>query len=266
MDATNTNREIQKIMHPLKVRLLTVKKVVQVSPRMKRITLTGKELSDFVSSSPDDHVKAFFPQPGEKLPVLPKITATGPVYPEGYKPIMRDYTPVRFDNQACELDLEFYLHESGPGTEWALQAQEGQALGIAGPRGSFVVPYKFDWYLMIGDETAIPSIHRRLQELPANAKALAIIEVEDISEERVLSTLANTEVIWVHRKGHAPGTADLFKKAILAHAFPYGDYFTWIATEGQTSKELTELLETVKGANTRWIKATAYWKKDLGHE
>lgn len=255
-------REPQRVMHPLKCRLVTVKKITQVSPKMKRITFTGTELQDFVSAAPDDHVKVFFPLPGQSQPVLPEITPTGPSFPEGHKPLMRDYTPVRYDAQLQELDLEFFLHDEGVGVDWVRQAHEGQLLGIAGPRGSLVVPYNFDWYLMIGDETSIPSITRRLGELPENSKALVFIEVENSSEERSFGSKALVEVIWVHRNGSSAGSAELFKKALLTHPFPYGDYFTWIACENQAAKEIKELLETIRGANPEWIKATAYWKKN----
>lgn len=44
-------------------------------------------------------------------------------------------------------------------------------LHIAALRGSMVVPDMFDSYLPIGDETALPAIARRLEELPANRRA-----------------------------------------------------------------------------------------------
>ena len=39
----------------------------------------------------------------------------------------------------------------------------GQWVGIAGPRGSLVIPTGFDWHWLIGDETALPAIARRLR-------------------------------------------------------------------------------------------------------
>lgn len=254
-------REIQRVMHPLKFRMLSVKKIAQISPKMKRITLTGEDLEGFVSASADDHVKVFFPAPGEDKPVVPTVGPEGPVIPQGA--IMRDYTPLRFDPVANELDLEFVLHDEGPGTTWAKNAQVGSVLGVGGPRGSMIVPYDFDWYLMVGDEVAIPSFMRRLRELPAGAKALVMIEVAGKDEERDVASKADVEIMWLHRNGRAPGTTTMLRDAVIKSKFPYGDYFAWVSGESQMVKEIKEILENIKGGNLSWIKATAYWKKQL---
>lgn len=253
-------REVRRVMHPLKFRLLSVKRVQQVSPRLKRVTLTGEDLAGFVSSSPDDHVKVFFPRPGEDLPVVPSLGPEGPVIPEGA--IMRDYTPLRFDSEKLELDLEFVLHDFGPGAIWAKNAREGSVLGVGGPRGSMLVPYEFDWYLLIGDDVAMPSFSRRLKELPAGVKVLAFLEVATTDEERDFVTDADVELFWLPRNGRPAGSTTLLRDAVLKAVFPYGDYFAWVSGESQSVKEIKELLETVKGADPTWIKATSYWKKD----
>ncbi|QDK38181.1 siderophore-interacting protein [Bdellovibrio sp. NC01] len=243
------DREIKTVMHQLKQRTLTVKKIEELNSRMRRITFTGSELKDFVSLSPDDHIKVFLPSSGED------------------KPIMRDYTPRRYDNNALELDIEFVLHGEGPGSSWASQAQVGAELTIGGPRGSRVVPYSFDWYLMIGDETALPSIGRRLFELPAHSKAIVIVEVEDETHRVQLPLSENVQVQWLYRHGRKPGSAEQFKNEILKTGFPVGDYFVWIATEKSVAMQLRDLLVTVRGANEQWVKATGYWNasKDDHH-
>lgn len=70
---------------------------------------------------------------------------------------------------------------------------------------------------------------------------------------------------WVPHSGKDPGGSELLKDAILKTSFPYGDYFTWISAESQCVKDLKEFLETIRGANADWIKATGYWKKDPAH-
>ncbi|WP_163014475.1 siderophore-interacting protein, partial [Pseudomonas viridiflava] len=82
---------------------------------------------------------------------------------------------------------------------WAAQAEPGQSLYIAGPRGSLVVPDMFDSYLLIGDETAIPAFARRLEELPAGRTARALIEVASLEEQQPLASQAQVDVSWVVR-------------------------------------------------------------------
>src|SRR5690606_21815632 len=123
------------------------------------------------------HVKLFLPgAPGAK-PVLPVMGPKGPSFSEGQdRPISRDYTPRLYDADAMELHIDFVLHHSGPATDWAAAAKVGDYLGVAGPRGSFIIPHEFDWHLLIGDETAIPAIARRLFELPARKQVLVVIK------------------------------------------------------------------------------------------
>jgi NADPH-dependent ferric siderophore reductase len=116
-------------------------------------------------------------------------------------PAMRDYTPRRYDLDTLELDIDFVLHGDGPASTWAEQAKPGQFLHIGGPRGSMIVPDMFDSYLLIGDETALPAIARRLESLAANRKALVVIEVENGAEQQVLESAAQVNVIWVLREG-----------------------------------------------------------------
>lgn len=126
------------------------------------------------------------------------------IYPEGEpRPTARDYTPCRFDPERQELDLEFALHEAGPATSWAAQAKPGQYLGIGGPRGSLVIPAAFDWHLLIGDESALPAIRRRLAELPPTAKVIALLQSSEAGQGCELPAHPNADIHWVHQGADA---------------------------------------------------------------
>lgn len=167
---------IHRVSHEIKRRRLEVLRVVDLTPRMRRITLGGPELAGFISLGSDDHVKLLFPQNAEQQAALETLVL-GPGKDNGVMPAMRDYTPRRYDLDIGELDIDFVLHGDGPASTWAEQAKPGQFLHIGGPRGSMIVPDIFDSYLLIGDETALPAIARRLEELPAGRRVLAVIEV-----------------------------------------------------------------------------------------
>lgn len=238
-------REIQTVMHEIKKRVLTVKKVENLNSKIKRITFFGEELGDFISMSPDDHIKVFMkdPQTGEE--------------------VMRDYTPRRFNQGTKELDLEFFLNGKGVAAKWAAMAKEGDTLIIGGPRGSRIVPYDFDWYLMIGDETSIPSFARRLEELPEGIKAEVILEVGSAQEVIALKEHPGVNVKWIFRDNERAGESVRFIKAIKDLSFLRGDYFTWISAEKHTTFEIQNYLLENKNAHKEWMKCTGYWNK--GH-
>ena len=154
---------IHRVNHEIKQRRLTVLRVTDLTPRMRRITVGGPELQGFTSLGSDDHIKLLFACSPEEQQT---IDARGMGRDGGVRPTMREYTPRRVDLLTQELDIDFVLHGDGPASTWAAQAAPGQTLDIAGPRASMVVPDIFDSYLLIGDETAIPAIARRLEELP----------------------------------------------------------------------------------------------------
>lgn len=254
-------REIRRIRHESKVRRLMVRSVQWLTPRMLRIVAGGEELAGFRSDGFDDHVKVFIPEAGSDL-VLPVMGPNGPSYPAGARPpTLRDYTPRRYDAQRNELSIDFVIHESGPATAWAARAQSGQAFGVGGPRGSAIIPTEFEWHLLVGDETALPAIGRRLEELPRSARAIAVIEVDDNADQQQIESAASIEVIWVHRNGAAPGTTDPLLTALRAVTFPGADYFGWVAAETNVARALRKYLLEERGADKRWIKAAGYWRK-----
>ena len=257
-----TERVGRRVRHETKTRLLQVRDVSRMTPKMLRVMVGGEALAGFVSAAYDDHVKVFFPQPGQDKPVLPTPSPNGPVYPEGAaRPAARDYTPRRYDAAANTLTIDFVLHGDGPAAEWAAQAGPGNFLGVGGPRGSFIVPDDFDWYLLAGDEAALPAIGRRLEELPASARAMVVAEVADAGEEQHFETRARLDVHWLHRNGAEPGDPTLLHDAIAKLSLPSGDGYAWVAAEAATAKALRRLLIDQRGLRKDRVKAAAYWKR-----
>ncbi|NMO18690.1 siderophore-interacting protein [Pyxidicoccus fallax] len=261
---TVAERVFRRGPFPVVFRLLQVRRATRLTPHMMRITLGGEDLKGFHSDSADDHVKLLIPNPGELKPTLPTMGPRGVVFPEGAsRPATRDYTPRRHDPVAGELDLDFVLHGSGPGSTWAANAKVGDFIGVAGPRGSLMVADDFDWYLFAGDQSGLPSIARRLEELPEGARAIVFLEVDDASEEIPLQTRANMELKWLHRKGAEPGTTRLLENAIRELTFPPGDYFAWAAGESRAMNAIRDHLVEERRAHKPWVRVIGYWKRGI---
>src|SRR5690606_14274009 len=113
------------------------------------------------------------------------VMVDGRPHIEGERPTMRDYTPLRYDAVDNTLRVDFAIHRTGPAAEWAENAPIGQWLGLAGPRGSLLIPADLQWYWLLGDETAMPAIERRLRELPAGARPVVRVQVADREDQRV---------------------------------------------------------------------------------
>lgn len=251
----------QKLRHPIRMRLLQVKRVQALSPTLRRITLTGEDLDGFLSASFDDHVKLFVPHATGERPALPSVGPEGLVFPEDRpRPETRDYTPRRYDPDANELDLDFVLGHPGPATDWASTAEPGHYLGVAGPRGSIVIPMAFDWYLLAGDETALPAITRRLEELPASARAIVVVKTQGADGRIPLRGACAIEEHWIV-DGDGDAGDGAFVEALRGIPLPDGEGHAWAAGEYSDIKALRRHLVEERGIHKDRIRAASYWRK-----
>lgn len=250
----------ERVRHQPRTRMLEVRDLTQLTPQLLRVTFHSEDFNGFHSAGADDHVKLMFAADGSDRPVLPRPDE--PRYDDGVTPpLMRDFTPRRFDPATGQLVIDFVVHGEGPASSWAAVAAVGSVLGQGGPRGSLVVSDDFDWYLLAGDESALPSIARRLEELPAGARALVIAEVADAAGELELETRAELDLRWLHRDGAEPGSTDLLEQAIRRLDLPGGDGFVWVAAEADVVRPLRRHLREERGLPKAFTRITGYWKR-----
>ena len=235
--------EISRIRHELVRRSLVIRHKEFVTPKMLRLTLAGDELQGFTSLASDDHIKMFAAS-------------------EDGSAERRDYTPRRYDAEKNELIVDFAIHEAGPVTAWARAAKVGDTAEIGGPRGSLVVPQDFDWWLLIGDETALPAIGRWIEELPRSAPVTSLVSVTGSEEEEhSFASKAAHRALWVHRPAAQADDPAPLLAALKRLELPPGDGFIWIAAEGTVARALRRhVLEEMRHPMS-WLKASGYWVK-----
>ncbi|MGY5802494.1 siderophore-interacting protein [Rhizobium sp. LEGMi12c] len=233
--------KIERVRHELKRRSLTVTAIERITPGMLRIRLAGEDLGDFVSLAPDDHIKVLVPGAGQEMD-------------------RRDYTPRQYDADARTLVIDFAVHEAGPATQWALDASVGDGLEIGGPRGSAVVSADIENWLLIGDETALPAIGRRIEEARAGVRVTAIAAVVGAAEHQTFQTDAQLDMRWAYRPlSEATDPSALMK--ILQSVDLQPGTFVWIAAEASVTRALRSYLVEERGYPLSWIKASGYWVK-----
>lgn len=250
----NTPRYPQRVRNDLRFRELTVLRVERISAGFQRIVLGGEALDGFTSRGFDDHSKLFFPQPDAHF-VPPTVTEEGIVWPEGPRPPSRDYTPL-YDELRHELAIDFFIHDGGVASGWAMQAQPGDKLTVAGPRGSLVVPEDYAWQLYVTDESGMPALRRRLlglQQLPTPPQVTAIVTIGDASYQDYLADLDGFNIEWV--VGHNPAAvAERLAQVVI----PADDYFIWLTGEGAAVKSLLARFEGEE-IDPQLVRSQAYW-------
>jgi NADPH-dependent ferric siderophore reductase len=222
--------------------LLSVADVVDVGPRMRRITVTGEALATFA------------PLPGQDVVVHVSDGHGGGV--------SRRYTIRNLDTETRRLDLDVVMHGHGPGAAWAASVAAGDDVEVFGPRGK-VLPSEARWQLFVGDESAIPAIAEMINALPPETTALAVIEVTDVDDEQPIAAGGAADVRWLHRLETPAGESDLLDRAVAAIEIPDVDRHAYLFGESRVVRRLRDDLGG-RGLQPHQISAKGYWNLGRG--
>ena len=205
------------------------------------MVLGGEDFEDFTTPSADDHIKLYVPSKAGDLAA-------------------RDFTPRHFDAEAKKLTIDIALHSSGPAIRWAEQAQAVDVVEISGPRGSLMISDDFDWWLLIGDETALPSTGRRVEGLAAGVHAITLVAVAGAAEEQVFNTRADHRAVWVHRLPDEATSPQLLVDALEENQNRHqAQVFVWIAAEARVTRAARDYIINIRRHPVQWLRATGYW-------
>ncbi|MFF7605949.1 SIP domain-containing protein [Streptomyces parvulus] len=254
--------------HPLVLRRVTVRRVTDVTPRMRRVVLGGDQLRPFTRdgidhpafAAPgfDDHVKVILASDGDVRAALPAQLPHGIEWTPAENRLTRDYTPRRVDAAAGEVDLDFVTHGDGPAAAWAASAREGDELWFVGPKSSLRLPERLDWILLAGDETALPAIGRFLDERPVDVPAHVLVTVPDDSARQELASREGDTVTWVVAE---PGDAAALEAAVRELPLPEGDGYAWAAAESRALLPVRRYLLRERGLPKDRLNVTGYWHR-----
>lgn len=263
---TMTESPIQVVQHLFVFRLLQVKRTTWLTPRMVRITLTGDALPGFRSDAADDGIRLYFPPDPIDASWVPTVDGSKLVWQDDEtKPPSREYSGRHYDPVANELDIDFVVHGDGPASTWAANAVPGHYLGISGPRRSRLISGNVDWYLLIGDESGIPSISRRVESLPDGTPVIAVLEVGNAEEALPIDTEADLELVWVHRDDAEPGEQDLLAGTLRGLELPPGNVFVWAAGEAGEMRAVRRHLVQERHIPIERMRVTGYWKRSISN-
>ena len=227
-------------------RLLSVSNILDVTPNMRRISLTGSDLNDFPEGQESGYVKLMLELDGQ--------------------PVVRSYTIREFDAEAKVLHLDFVLHaDGGPAADWAEQAEVGHQISVVGPGAKKLVDFEADWFLIAGDMTALPAISANIEQLPADAKGYIAVEIITAEDVQDLPIPAGMQIHWVINK-HADKESFPLLDKVKEFEFLSGKPSMWIASEFHTSRAIRRYLKLEKEVQRGEIYASSYWHLGLSDD
>ena len=237
-------------------RPVRVSQLQQLTPHMVRVTVTGEALADFPAPGPASHFKVFFPNV------------------EAERPVSRTYTPRRWEPATGALDIDILLHGSGVGSTWASGVAVGEIAAVGRPGGAYEIDPAAAWFLIAGDDSALPAIGTLVEALPPEVRAQVFIEVDSAEDEQPLTSRARLDLTWLHR-GQQRGPAGGLVEAAMRHcALPSGSGRVWVACEAAVMRNIRTHLLHERGLSREAMHTHGYWKAgesnhpdhDLGKE
>lgn len=174
------------------------------------------------------------------------------------RPISRTYS-IRSQREN-EIDIDFVLHgDGGPASRWAVGCQGGDTILVGGPGPKTLMDHHKDWFLLIGDMTALPAISVNIERLPADAVGHVVIEIIDDADKQTLPLPAGMEVVWLVNPN--PGeNANLLADHVRSIPWRDGQPSVWVATEFSSMRNLRDYLRTERHLTKDNLYISSYWK------
>ncbi|MBH0065616.1 siderophore-interacting protein [Psychrobacter sp. SZ93C1] len=228
-------------------RILEVKSIIDITPNMRRITLGGEAFDGFPADQESGYIKLMFPQD------------------EGRKPIMRTYTIVQ--QRDSEIDVDFVLHglnhqgTEGLASHWAKTTAIGDRILIGGPGEKKLINHQADWFLLVGDMTALPAITVNLAQLPDDAVGYAVIEVLSDADIQSVKKPQNLEIHWVINPAASDSHYPLLEQ-VKALTWLEGEAAVWTACEFNSMRALRQYFKHDRNVAKTHLYISSYWKLD----
>ena len=236
-----------------KARLTQVAEVIELSPHLRRIIVAGESLSDFPVGHEGAHVKVIPPQEGEQKPNLDLEGAE--------RPVMRSYTIRSFDAEHKRLALDFVVNRhEGPATNWALNAKEGDYVGIAGPGPIKLTNFEAASYLLVGDITSINAINGYVPRINEDAKVQVVIMVPTRDDAIALDIADMHSVHWLVEDEMDLSLVDMVRD--VASDIP-AETEVFLGLEARHIRSLRPVLQDELGIERCSIHAVGYWKEGV---
>jgi NADPH-dependent ferric siderophore reductase len=239
-----------------------VRRVVSPTPYLVRVTLGGSELNGLIIDEPAASVRLLIPSPGTAELVIPIWNGNEFLFDDGRRPIIRTFTPRRFEPESLELDLEIVIHEGGAVSSWAQEASRDDPAAISGPGRGYAIDRSAPSFLLAGDESALPAICQLLEVLPAETPVYVHVEVAHPVARLELPDHPRLTATWCDRAPDAsPGDAliaSIRSSAIDLHAR------VWAAGEAAAMHKIRRHLFEDRGLPRAQATVRGYWKTNRG--
>ena len=239
--------------------ILTVLGRERLSPHTVRITAGGPGFDALrMNEFTDKYAKIIFVDPSLGLTPPYDLAALRESLRPDQQPVTRTYTLRRADAERQQVTIDFVVHgDEGIAAPWAARAEPGDVLTMSGAGGAYRPDPDCDWYLLAGDESALPAICSALEALPGDARGLAYLETSDPGQYLDAKPPAGLEIVWLQRP--EPGSRpQLLADTLLAGPWLSGRADVFAHGERESMKAVRAALKTRLGDGDQ-LSLSGYW-------
>ena len=243
-----------------------VRSTQRLTRSMVRVVLGGGNLDGFVPTPySDQYIYAQF-FPGGASYTAPFDPADFKALDSDHRPRGRHYTVRAWADEHQELTLDFVAHgDHGYAGPWAQRAQPGDCLQFTGPGGAYAPDPNAAWYLMAGDESALPAIGASLEALAPGARAVVLVVVNGPDDELSLTTPGDANITWLHRRG-AEDPVALLPDAVAGLDFAPGPVDVFVHGEAGEVRAVRKHLLSERGIDKKKASISPYWRRMMTDE
>ena len=236
----------------------------RITPHLVRVELGGDGLRTWESSGvPDERLVLVLPVPGEREAAGPTTMPDGTQdYPDlDDQPPMRSYTVRSWDAETGRMVVELVVHPGGIASRWAQDARPGDVVYVTAAMGWYRPPADAGWQLLVADLAGLPALARAVEELPAGARAYAVVEVPTEADRLEVTGAGDVTWTWLVGSGNDAGPSRL-PEAVAGFATPEGPGYVWFAGEASASRAVRKHLRNERGLPVSHCTLLGYWRLD----
>jgi NADPH-dependent ferric siderophore reductase len=211
--------------------------VEPLGPRMRLIRISG------------DGMTGLTYKPGQQVRVT---VAESPAALDWLVGTLRTYSVWDYDGSTLELVV--FDHGEGPGATWGRGVKPGDDLQMLKPQGNFTLG-DASYHLFVGEETASVAFGAMLRAMPPNARALAVIEVDEPEDALPLTG----EVRWHYRYGASAADSKTLLEAVRQEPLPDEPGIAYLAGEARTIQAVRSYLVKERGWPRRSVLTKPFW-------
>ena len=240
---------------------LTVTQTLTITPNMQRITLSGEGLSKYPTECAGGYIKLLF---------SPLGTTDLSQLNEGERPTMRTYTIRQYNPVEQFIEVDFVRHittdmQCGFAARWAMNAQVGDTISVAGPGLIQGLNLESDWFFLVADMTSLPALSAKVKSLPEHAKGHAVVQINSAADKQTLEAPKGIKITWLIEDE----TEETLSQTVRSIEWLDGQVSVWTACEFESMRELRQYFRNEKEVEKENIYISSYWKRGVtedGHK